>query len=445
MRVLVDGQPLIMRAGSKQRIPRTEPNRMAFEQFEVDNLDEDIPIQVVFVVGVGDYDETIISGNVRAESLVMTALGAKPDSRYTIDAIIQPGQLITKTLTQGDIILEKDSGLAAIAGSDVVFHGELGLVAYQDAFSGDVQLYDTELNLVKTAPRIAPPSGNPANDFAYIEPLGGYVGLGGSFTGIKNKLYDNLGQEIMDLNPLGVDTLRRVAYVPKENLLVFSDSVNNKIIFTDIQGSVIVAEVAHSMGAGDPMRYDHIEGKVYSYGSSGSLKIIDPVDFSSTDHTVSYPLANGTSSPYWVVTQKRVIGFSADDKTRLRKVAGIDFTTKPSFEVYNSQFDSLRKQTKIQTTAALSVSEKTDGVAVSGEVIKTILESYFMQKVESRYLDSVYSFDMGRGPKGNHQNVKTTGARTFALQGVKDNFEVFAPTKVRITIDSNVPLGAFLL
>jgi len=416
-----------------------------FRGINVKNPDPLRPVSVEVVVGFGEFDRKIVSGDIKSEPVLRTVDGVKPDSRSTIRFLVQPGNLATQALTNGDIIKEADSGLSDIAGSDIVFLGETNLIAYQDAFSGDVQLFNSELELVTTATRIANPEGNPANDFAYIQPLGGYVGLGGTFIGIKNKLYDDQGNEIIDLNPLGVGTLRRVAYLPGVELLAFSDSDDNRIIFTNLAGTEIIAEVAQGVGAGDPLRYDPIENKLYSWGDSGSLKIIDPVDFSVIDHTISYPLASGTSSAYWAVLQKRVIGFSVDDKSNLRKVAGTDFNTKPSFEVYPSTLEALKKPVKIETTANISVIENTDGVEIKGETIKALLEHYFLKVIDDKYLDSIYLFEPGRGARGDFRGAVSSGARSFELQGIADNLTVFAPTEVAITFDSDLPKGANLV
>ena len=72
VRVIIDGQPITMEAGEKRRIPRKEPGRQAFDSFEVDNT-SDVAQSVTFVVGEGDYEKVIVSGELNVSAYVTSA------------------------------------------------------------------------------------------------------------------------------------------------------------------------------------------------------------------------------------------------------------------------------------------------------------------------------------------------------------------------------------
>lgn len=443
VRVLVDGQPIVMRPGAKQRIPRKEPGKLAFNSFDVDNLSDEFDMSVTFVVGVGDYDEQIFSGDVRTEPMTLTQQGPRPDSRKTLELIVQPAKMTTTTYVNGDTILERESGAPAHdLVSDVLFSAEDGLIGYNDISGDTLYLYDYELKKVRELSGLKCQSGTVPGDYCY-HPTMGYLLLGGNYIGIKNKVY-TADENLTVVAEISAGTVLSFDYSEQADAFAFLDSANDQILIYSGDFSTLLATIGHSSSNSEAIRYDPIDEKFYAYGNSGALKVVDPYDYSAVDYNIAYPLDNGLRR--LTVKQKTAVGFSSDDAGRLRKVAAIDYTTKPEFEVYTNQIaEPLKNQRRVQTTASISAKEGEDGITLSGETVKALLETYFLRKVKGAYLDSVYSVNPGRGPRGNYQNHTSTGARTFALEGKTDSFEVYAPAKVQITIDSELTLGAFLV
>ena len=78
VKVTIDGQTIIMRRGDKRRINRFG-SEQAFETFEVSNP-YDFDLRLVFVVGTGDYNSQIVTGELNVSSYVLTASLGVADS-----------------------------------------------------------------------------------------------------------------------------------------------------------------------------------------------------------------------------------------------------------------------------------------------------------------------------------------------------------------------------
>ena len=76
IRVIIDGQPIVMEAGEKRRIPRSEVGQLGFDSFEVDNL-SDSPQSVTLVVGEGDYEKLIVSGQLNVSAYISTSVNGE--------------------------------------------------------------------------------------------------------------------------------------------------------------------------------------------------------------------------------------------------------------------------------------------------------------------------------------------------------------------------------
>lgn len=86
--VRINDQSITMRAGDSRKIERdaSRPNAPAFDIFDLYNEDENAPLAVEFVAGMGSYDSKIIHGEIMSVPSVRRADGVMiPDRRYWRD------------------------------------------------------------------------------------------------------------------------------------------------------------------------------------------------------------------------------------------------------------------------------------------------------------------------------------------------------------------------
>ena len=86
VRVIVDGQAINMGRGDKRRIERSEERKLsgnlAFDSFEVSNLGDD-DLRLVFVVGEGDYNSQIVTGELSVSDYIQTNLSGTSKTNPT--------------------------------------------------------------------------------------------------------------------------------------------------------------------------------------------------------------------------------------------------------------------------------------------------------------------------------------------------------------------------
>lgn len=106
IQVIIEGQPVTMRRGDKRIVARREPGRMAFEGFDVSNP-HDTALAVTFVVGDGDYNSQIVTGeiyvseDVKTSSIITTS---KPVEVTRTISLVELGELGGSTVTAGDFV-----------------------------------------------------------------------------------------------------------------------------------------------------------------------------------------------------------------------------------------------------------------------------------------------------------------------------------------------------
>ena len=98
-----------MEAGEKRRIPRTEPGKQAFDSFEVDNT-SDVAQSVTFVVGEGDYEKIIVSGELNVSAYV-TSIGSGESASLPTDVIKTVGLIDTveEVVAEGQELFRADT------------------------------------------------------------------------------------------------------------------------------------------------------------------------------------------------------------------------------------------------------------------------------------------------------------------------------------------------
>ncbi|WP_299592705.1 hypothetical protein [uncultured Microbulbifer sp.] len=106
VRVIVNGDPVTMEAGEKRRFDRSlgNPNIPAFDTFEIENT-ANFAQRVVFVVGTGDYEKIIVSGEMSVSAFVKTAtMGEALSLPMKLEREVGIESLAEQTFTTGTVV-----------------------------------------------------------------------------------------------------------------------------------------------------------------------------------------------------------------------------------------------------------------------------------------------------------------------------------------------------
>jgi hypothetical protein len=130
--VRLNEQALTMRAGDKRRIERrpNDPKNPAFDIFELDNSASALPLAVTLIVGVGDFNSQIVSGELIVAPGIQTADGAyRTDTRHDLKLNIAVKKFAETADVSGDL---KISGSGSPSGTKGPF------TRVGDAYSGKI-------------------------------------------------------------------------------------------------------------------------------------------------------------------------------------------------------------------------------------------------------------------------------------------------------------------
>lgn len=75
---------------------------------------------------------------------------------------------------------------------------------------------------------------------------------------------------------------------------------------------------------------------------------------------------------------------------------------------------------------------------ITGEVIRYALETYTGQRMPENYLDYVYFFRASNAASGGLNEEAGGGAETFKKAGIADNFSIYSPSVIHLTIDNDL-------
>jgi hypothetical protein len=118
--VRLNEQALTMRAGDKRRIERrpNDPQNPAFDIFELDNSASDLPLAVTLIVGVGDFNSQIVSGELIVAPGIATAAGQYlSDSRHGVRLNLSMLNWDALSETEGDIVYEPSGHPSSYTGT----------------------------------------------------------------------------------------------------------------------------------------------------------------------------------------------------------------------------------------------------------------------------------------------------------------------------------------
>lgn len=143
VRVIVDGQAINMGRGDKRRIERENPSKIAFSSFEISNLSE-VDLRVVFVVGEGDYNSQIVTGELSvSESIKTTALTS---INLPLKIEKELGLISAeKTLKTKNTVISETTGYGPFYAA---YYYRGYVVGFGNNNNSNMHVFDSELNYV---------------------------------------------------------------------------------------------------------------------------------------------------------------------------------------------------------------------------------------------------------------------------------------------------------
>lgn len=456
VRVIIDGQPVVMRSGDKRRVNRSEPGRLAFDSFEVDNSSDTLPLQCVFVVGEGDYDSQIIRGEIKAVPGVRRASGEfVSDTTYrlglsmVLDAGFSPQ--VYEKFDQSEIELpgvDNSPGVGLSASGNLMFpiRWDGGLTRMFYGEYSDDGVFLGEFTLATT---LGGYLGTPSlKRFTYFD--GGLYFMGTTSKSAVKLVGSDSGVDVIDddadfdLRDLSYDAKAGVLYrvvreLGVENFLLQSFDVDDSYALlesVDLVGLVGfrpdgmhvengICTVFSSLGAG-PLAQFRIEDKHILFNEAGW--------FTGGESAL-------VSVGKWWVTGDNGRGFV--------RAAAEDFTvsTRGYSRIAKDSAQVLRIFKQSLTDANLSFADvkytaTSEGRILSGEVVRAALELYFGKEVGDSYLDHVFEFTAHSGVSPviipELLTTKVVG-ESFAAAGIPDDFKVHDPGWLELVIDKDLP------
>ncbi len=462
IRVKIAGKTVTMRAGGYQEFePLAGPNA----RVEFENTDPDNPAAVVFIMGTGTYDEKIIRGEVSVTPVLRSADGTtKPDTRQLLQIDVLPRNLVTKSYAIGDVVNKSDplKGMKGDPESSVddsncwVFPGPNGTIVFHTYVAGfttgGMNFYNKELKLVDQndyAPGI--PGNTTPYDVLWC-PQYGYLSAAYGVDGLKIYQYQNDNtRELFDtFEPL--QRMTSWCFIPGKNQFAIhtedDPDLGDAILILDIGLNVLRKYAVQNIGA-ERLRYNEFNDELWLFSTS-QLRRYRLSDDAFIEPQISQLWGQDSLSFGGVADRNTlVITTDAENPTSLRRVAAVDYVTKPEFSALRNGCNAAhyinRKPGRApQISADITVSESPEAVTISGEVIKAAIESYFGRKAPDDYLDHVYTFDVSNGALGQAFKPISSGNETFKAAAVVDDFSIQAPGQILMTIDNEMTLGGVL-
>lgn len=471
IRVSIAGDEIVMRAGSYQEFP---PLRGEDSDIQFYNEDPENPASVIFVTGVGTYDEKLVRGEITVAPGVRKADGRfVDDTRFTISAEVNPvygydgeqvaiGDIVQSLpfVGQGNFSALQtkygefhwDAGSLIVAVGSIV-SDERGLFRINDDLSGWTKItLDGDPFEVQSPPPFTP-----------CPPCDGYY-LRRSNASFKQRIYtyDPVQQtnvEVFrapwDVGAMTYDPVRDEVYVIPAVLAGIKVCRVYRVsgLSGEFLREVDLSHVWQSGVVNSPnyIRFDP-EAREFTLGedkTSGSNVAQLDEDFNLIQVYQLDPLnGNATGGGLELIKRGDFFYGSGEDDGDVLKVAATDsqltlkgFASSVGCDVslLDESYDAVR------TTAAVTLTSERGRVKVTGQVIKAFLELFYRTKIGTSYLDHVYAATFYSPVSG--AVVESVGGQSVTLDrlNVEDDFSIYFPSRVDLVIDSNLPkIGALL-
>lgn len=444
-RIVLDGQPVTVRAGDKLR-----PEKR-FQNFLIENLDTENPIAVTLVVGEGDYNSQIIQGEVTVQSGIR-----KADGQWINDS---RSELPLRVMVTGTDARKFKK------------HEYMALI-------GDVPISFPKLTQLDRDRFLICTDGNAPNDYQLLE---GWP---------NNPVYTELGTSMTGLGPGCV--IGRRLFLP---FWIDNAPLQNTVGYRVY--SIDTLELIETLGTdaphwGAPLTPNFnscaTDGRYIYQGNSTYMQCIDPETGTMLDQFDAGTFVRGVVAKDGVVNGNmgsgllfvrtagpQMIELPLSDAT----IPANDYNGNPIFSpsvpqtTYNQYDQTLiiakgsshsnpgwfdvyslvdrnvtldghiancagggifRTDGKVETNALVSAQVLPTGrVIVSGQVLRAALEIYLRRFIPNDYLDFIYAVTF-ENESGIAPRTISSGGQSFKAAGIDDAFSCEFPQRITITL-----------
>ncbi len=460
--VTVEGQAIAMEAGEKRRFPS------AVAEMTIYNPDTR-PLLVVLVVGVGDYEKLIVSGEMVNAGGVKRANGTfVTDRRYWLPLSLHVSDNYTPEFWSfGDYAKREDSGQPMEYG-DSFSSGPLyeGTILIPD--SGGYQQYL----------RMNPEDWSVVQSGFYVKESGdGYnashMAWGGDYfwgavtsgrimrkaaAGADFSVVKVVGQQIAQIGASDAAKLVAVRLYGADTIRIYHSETLDFIKDIAVTGDIMNTSQKETI----LIEHDEADGvdRLWLLAANGAGTVGQWVYNIETGALIDSSIKSGLTVDYvgnfrfggiygdWVITVDSQGGHAKNQQAykfanreidrRAKGGATLSSTTGPTRGTRCPRLLKPTSYINYITEADVTVDHATD--TMSGEIIKAALEMYLDQELADDYLDHVFGirvYDPGADVPWPYREI-LTGGKSFLLALQADNFSTKYPARLDLLIDEGV-------
>lgn len=449
IRVIIQNSPRTMRAGSKWRPAG------GFEAGDVivQNPDPVNPVAVVLTIGVGDFDDQIIHGDVSVTPVLRGADGqARPDSRRTISLDLAPQYESGADYVPGSI---RKTVSGDYGDRWVSMNGRYFSFSADPLVGGSMALWERDvktLEVVGRSPAFTSVSGTPFTNTAPNMVAGGIDGfLYGIWwndilaridplTGVVTPLFNASRSDGRGHTGVIVDYPFVMVAADVELLEVWDLRTGERVADEYLPVGVRSIKTGYKSGPFEFQVYDSSSSDVYTVErrAGGTWEQIDVRGLA----TAGPPNVTSGGVVPALGVESIVIPTGSDITKRATRSFTVPASGLAVIAGCGNLFNRLAKRRGLEnvneTRAAVTVDWLDRRAVARGEIIRLIIEWYTGELAPDDYLDHVYSARLFKPTGTGAEKAVNTGARTFAAAGVADDFEVYMPCRVELTVDNEL-------
>lgn len=437
IKVIIQNSPRTMRAGSKWRPAG------GFEAGDVivQNLDPVNPVAVVLTIGVGDFDDQIIHGEVTVNPGIRGRDGVFiDDTRSTVRLSAAFGTITPREYVEGEVVNQVDSGPVYLA--TMMDDGRRVLVCDDD---GENWHINRQYPGGEWEPLLAPLGdavGEQSGQEVWFPEGENLPGVGGR---IVLNVYDAATLEfrrkvVTDAvwaGSTGNPQIRGLIHLPNNRVAVTHVEVTLPLtsVIDKETGAVVKQLVPDLATRGLALRngvIHLINGGIGSGRFSGSQfydaatyqQLADSENQFPDDGEGVYSLCMGPKDTVLIGTTTNGI----------REIALRDVTITASGTVSACAGSGRFKAGQVDTIAELYTQRLENGrVLASGQLLRAVLEIYAGRYMPSDYLDYIYAVKADN-LNGISPRVIDAGGQSFAAAGIADDAAGTFPQTIEITL-----------
>lgn len=436
IRVIIQNSPRTMRAGSKWRPAG------GFEAGDVivQNPDPVNPVAVVLTIGVGDFDDQIIRGEVTVNPGIRGRDGVFiDDTRSTVRLSAAFGNITPREYVEGDEIAVVDSPGMAVHPT-VLSDGRV-LVCDEDG--NDWAEWNWQSGTRRELPNLAHGPGVQVGPELFL-PLGDDVP--GSGRRIVLLVYDAATLTLRRRITTGAQWngyasapgVRGVEALPGGRFAISHDNGgstpgNRGVSIVDGKGEVV--KLIDGFSAAVIVRNGVMHVYEY-YIRDADARFFDAVTLEElteerSEIPVLGPYVRGAAI---TVYDTLIVGFNVPHNDNVAEFAINDVVISASGTVSACAGSGRFKAGQVDTIAELYTQRLENGrVLASGQLLRAVLEIYAGRYMPSDYLDYIYAVKADN-LNGISPRVIDAGGQSFAAAGIADDAAGTFPQTIEITL-----------